>query len=151
MDFRIEPSTPSFGESIQNGLEQSAKSAASMTGGLILGGVALGAAAVKSRRTRLKLMGVAHFPVSFIIVGMLFFAVTAQIILSGSAGGTEVFVSALPWIFLSAAIVSIIWSILFMKRYIRPKLKEIDDAECAAAAAATAQTGHGVILPPGYM
>ena len=67
MKLRFEPRTPSFGETMHNGLEQSAKSAVLMTGGLMLGGVALGAAAVKSRRIRLKLMAVE--PVNFSVYG----------------------------------------------------------------------------------
>lgn len=151
MRYRIEPRTPSFGETMQNGVEQSAKSAALITGGLVLGGVALGAAAVKSRRTRLKLMGVLHFPVSFFIASMVLVYPAIRILNAGSREGVDTFVSILPWIFLAAAIISIVWSILFIKRYVRPKLEEISDAEYAAAAAErAAQTGPEIIYPPGY-
>ncbi|MGP2496094.1 hypothetical protein ACTUM0_08435 [Schaalia turicensis] len=151
MRYRIEPRTPSFGETMQNGVEQSAKSAALITGGLVLGGVALGAAAVKSRRTRLKLMGVLHFPVSFFIAWMVLFYPAIRILDVGSEEGVDTFVSILPWIFLAAAIISIVWSILFIKRYVRPKLEEINDAEYAAAATErAAQTGPEIIYPPGY-
>lgn len=153
MKYRIEPRTPSFSENMQNGLEQSAKSAALMTGGLILGGVALGVGAVRSRRIRLKLMGAAHFPISFLIISTVLTYVTSWICDVGDPGGTEAFASTLPWIILAAAIISIIWSIFFIKRYVRPKLKELDDAEyaTAAAAAASTQSGSGIIYPPGYM
>ncbi|MST63957.1 hypothetical protein [Schaalia hyovaginalis] len=153
MKYRIEPRTPSFSENMQNGLEQSAKSAALMTGGLILGGVALGVGAVRSRRIRLKLMGVAHFPISFFIVSAVLTYVAAWICDVGDPGETEAFALTIPWILLAAVILSIIWSIFFIKRYVRPKLKELDEAEyaAAAAAAASAQTGPGIIYPPGYM
>ena len=94
MRYRIEPRTPSFGETMQNGVEQSAKSAALITGGLVLGGVALGAAAVKSRRTRLKLMGVLHFPVSFFIASMVLVYPAIRILNAGSREGVDTFC---PW------------------------------------------------------
>lgn len=149
MKLRFETRTPSFGETMHNGLEQSAKSAVLMTGGLMLGGVALGAAAVKSRRIRLKLMAVAHFPISFLIAWMVLLYASMRL---GSEQGTQALVSAFPWIVLAAVIISLVWSILFIKRYIRPKLKEIGDAEYAAAAAAAhaAQTSPDIIYPPGY-
>lgn len=152
MKLRFEPRTPSFGETMHNGLEQSAKSAVLMTGGLMLGGVALGAAAVKSRRIRLKLMAVAHFPISFLIAWVVLLYASMRIVGVGSEQGTQVLVSALPWIVLAAVIISLLWSVLFIKRYIRPKLKEIADAEYAAAGAAAhaTQTSPDIIYPPGY-
>lgn len=119
MKLRFEPRTPSFGETMHNGLEQSAKSAVLMTGGLMLGGVALGAAAVKSRRIRLKLMAVAHFPISFLIAWMVLLYASTRIVDVGSEQGTQALVSALPWIVLAAVIISLLWSILFIKRCIR--------------------------------
>lgn len=152
MKLRFEPRTPSFGETMHNGLEQSTKSAVLMTGGLMLGGVALGAAAVKSRRIRLKLMAVVHFPISFLIAWMVLLYASTRIVGVGSEQGTQALVSALPWIVLAAVIISLLWSILFIKRCIRPKLKEIADAEYAAAAAAAhaTQTSPDIIYPPGY-
>ncbi|MCI7305069.1 MAG: hypothetical protein MR522_02200 [Trueperella sp.] len=148
MKLRIEPRGPSFGETMQNGLEDSMKGATLATGALILGGVALGAAAVKSRRIRLKLMGVLHFPLSYLITIGVLLSVAGEFL--NFETNTDVVIAC--WILGVSAIISIIWSILFIKRYVRPKLKEISDAEYASAAAAAhaAQTSPDILYPPGY-
>lgn len=147
MKLRIEPRGPSFSDTMQDELEGAMKGAVLTTGALVVGGVALGVSAVKSRRTRLKLMGVLHFPFSLIITSGLLLRLAAQFI--DFETNADVVIAC--WILGASAVISIIWSILFIKRYVRPRLKELDDAEYAAAAAASAQTGPGIIYPPGYM
>lgn len=151
MRYRIEPSTPSFGETMQNGLAQSGKDAALITGGLLLGGAALGVAAVKSRRVRLKLMGALHFPASFFIAFAVLVMTAICLSPTDADKGAEIFISAMPWIFLASVIISLIWSTLFIRQYVRPKLREVDEAEYTAYTAARATPASPeIIYPPGY-
>lgn len=120
------------------------------------GAIGLGVAAAKNRRLRLKLAGLLHFLVAFPVATMLLFVPLVGYLSSLSESSIQDDRAFFGWISsLTIFIVfigfniSIMWTLLFVKKFVRPRLAKIDEEEAFAAAQAQSQTS-GIIYPPGY-
>lgn len=137
----------------QNDVSGIAKS--TLIGGAVVtaGAIGLGVAAAKNRRLRLKLAGILHFLVAFPLATLLLLMPFLAWVLSSPQwrtqdsqaldGGIGLLITFV------ALVISIMWTLLFVKKVIRPRLAKIDEEEAFAAAQAQSQTS-GIIYPPGY-
>lgn len=109
---------------MQDEMGKTAKTSLIAGAAITAGAIGLGVAATKSKRIRLKLMGFLHFPVALIISFAALILITFKYIYPLKSTSADTIYSVSYWVLLASAVIAIIWTLIFVKKYVKPRLKK---------------------------
>lgn len=131
-DEKLREDMGRIGRNFDNDMAAGMRNGVVGTAALGAGAVAVGVAATKNLRFRYKLQAFLHFPFAFIVSGLIFVNVAIRLVSEPEGYSTEArsayderLAAAMLISLAISALVSIIWSIIYIQKRTKPKLRRL--------------------------